>query len=60
MTGRRPPLARYMEGAIMKPSKSGPLFDYYFSNLTMIPEEVTYTVINEDGEGVGQLDESFI
>ncbi|MGC8557863.1 MAG: DEAD/DEAH box helicase [Nitrososphaeria archaeon] len=60
MTGRRPPLARYMEGAIMKPPKSGPLFDYYFSNLTMIPEEVTYTVINEGGEGVGQLDESFI
>ena len=60
MTGRRPPLAKYMEGAIMKPTKSGPLFDYYFSNLTMIPEEVTYTVINESGEGVGQLDESFI
>ncbi len=60
MSERRPSLVRHMEGAIMRPSRAGSLFDYYFSNLTMIPEEVTYAVIDESGEGVGQLDESFI
>ncbi|MCL4344127.1 MAG: DEAD/DEAH box helicase [Nitrososphaerota archaeon] len=60
MSERRPSLVRHTEGAIMRPPRAGPLFDYYFSNLTMIPEEVTYTVIDESGDGVGQLDESFI
>ncbi|MGC8661001.1 MAG: DEAD/DEAH box helicase [Nitrososphaeria archaeon] len=60
MSERRPSLVRHLEGAIMRPPRAGPLFDYYFSNLTMIPEEVTYTVIDESGSGVGQLDESFI
>ncbi|MEM0123660.1 MAG: DEAD/DEAH box helicase, partial [Conexivisphaerales archaeon] len=60
MSERRPSLVRHIEGAIMRPPKAGPLFDYYFSNLTMIPEEVTYAVIDENGEGIGQLDESFI
>ncbi len=60
MSERRPPLIKYMDGAIMRSPRSGPLFDYYFSNLTMIPEEVTYAVIDENGDGVGQLDESFI
>ena len=60
MSERRPALIKYNDGAIMKPPRSGPLFNYYFSNLTMIPEEVTYIVIDENGDEVGQLDESFI
>jgi len=61
MNDRKPPLLRYKEGAVLKPSRAGPLYEYYFSNLSMIPEEVNYIVINEDNdEPIGQLDESFI
>ena len=61
MSERKPPLLIYREEAVMKPSKSGPLFEYYFSNLSMIPEEVNYIVIDEEkDEPVGELDESFV
>ncbi|MGC9208935.1 MAG: DEAD/DEAH box helicase [Nitrososphaeria archaeon] len=61
MANRKPPLVRYREGAVMKPSRSGPLYEYYFSNLSMIPEEVNYVVIDEErDEPVGLLDESFV
>lgn len=61
MAERKPPLLRYREGAVMKPQRSGALFEYYFSNLSMIPEEVNYVVINEDtNDPIGQLDESFV
>ncbi len=46
---------------ISKPRNSRDLYEYYFNNLSMIPEERQYVVINEaDNEPVGILDEEFI
>ncbi|MCS7142537.1 MAG: DEAD/DEAH box helicase [Aigarchaeota archaeon] len=56
-------LARVDEakGVISRPPKREDLFNYYFGNLSMIPEEKQYIVINEEkDEIVGILDESFI
>ncbi|MEM4297877.1 MAG: DEAD/DEAH box helicase, partial [Nitrososphaerota archaeon] len=37
------------------------LYDYYFTNLSMIPEEKQYLVVSENtGEPVGVLDEEFV
>ena len=58
-----PRLARYSEGANLfsRPAGSKGIFDYYFGNLSMIPEEKQYLVMDEDrGEPVGILDESFV
>ncbi|MCS7129238.1 MAG: DEAD/DEAH box helicase [Candidatus Caldarchaeum sp.] len=41
--------------------KTSVLYDYYFSNLSMIPEEKQYLVVQEStGEPVGILDEEFV
>ncbi|MEM1584029.1 MAG: DEAD/DEAH box helicase [Nitrososphaerota archaeon] len=46
---------------VLKPRRSMELYDYYFSNLSMIPEEHQYLVIDEkNGESVGILDEEFV
>ncbi len=60
MQDRRPSLLRVREGAFMKPQRTGPLYEYYFTNLSMIPEEATYVVVDEEGNFVGQLDEEFV
>jgi len=33
---------------------------YYISNLSMIPDQVQFSVINDKGEYIGELDESFV
>lgn len=49
------------ENKMIKPFKLNELYDYYFSNLSMIPEEKQYLVVNEaTGEPVGVLDEEFV
>ena len=46
---------------VFKPRRSMELYEYYFSNLSMIPEEYQYLVIEEkSGEPVGILDEEFV
>lgn len=57
---KRPPVIRFYEGSLSRPSRSERLFRYYFQNLSMIPEEKQYPVISEDGKPVGVLDEAFM
>ena len=46
---------------ITKPRNTRPLYEYYFNNLSMIPEERQYVVVNEENdEPVGILDEEFV
>jgi ATP-dependent helicase Lhr and Lhr-like helicase len=45
----------------LKPSRSKALFEYYFDNLSMIPEEKQFLVIDESADtSVGVLDEAFM
>ena len=54
-------IADVREGVVVKPRNSRELYDYYFSNLSMIPEERQYLVVEESkGEPVGILDEEFV
>jgi len=49
------------DDVVVKPRRSMELYEYYFSNLSMIPEEHQYLVIEEkSGESVGVLDEEFV
>lgn len=46
---------------ILKPQRTKALFEYYFDNLSMIPEEKQFLVINESANSpIGVLDEAFI
>lgn len=46
---------------VAKPRNTRELYEYYFNNLSMIPEERQYIVINEvSNEPVGILDEEFV
>jgi ATP-dependent Lhr-like helicase len=60
MCERRPALARVVGEDLRKPIRVGPLYQYYFNTLSMIPEERHYLVVDENGEPVGTLDESFV
>jgi ATP-dependent Lhr-like helicase len=63
MSGRRPRFAIYIprERLVLKPKPSDALYKYYFENLSMIPEEKHYVVIDEEkDEAVGMLDEAFV
>jgi ATP-dependent Lhr-like helicase len=63
MSGRRPRFAMYIpeERLVLKPRPSDALYKYYFENLSMIPEEKHYVVIDEEkDEAVGMLDEAFV
>jgi ATP-dependent Lhr-like helicase len=45
----------------LKPRRSKALFEYYFENLSMIPDEKQYLVVEEaDDSAVGILDEAFM
>ena len=61
MRERYPRLAYYSEsdGKIFRARDVKPLFQYYFDNLSMIPDERQYLVIEGDSF-VGTLDEAFI
>jgi ATP-dependent Lhr-like helicase len=61
MRERYPRLAYYSEsdGKVFRARDVKPLFQYYFDNLSMIPDEKQYLVI-EGGTFVGTLDEAFV
>ncbi len=61
MRERYPRLAYYSEsdGKVLRARDSKPLFEYYFDNLSMIPDEKQYLVM-EGGNFVGTLDEAFV
>ncbi len=45
----------------LKPQRSKALFEYYFDNLSMIPEEKQFLVIDESADAsIGVLDEAFM
>jgi len=45
----------------LKPQRSKALFEYYFDNLSMIPEEKQFLVIDESSDtSIGILDEAFM
>jgi ATP-dependent Lhr-like helicase len=63
MSTRRPRFALFIpeEGLVLKPRPADALYKYYFENLSMIPEEKHYVVIDEaNDEPVGTLDEAFV
>ncbi len=65
MSTRRPRLAYYSssDDSVVKPANRSAFYSYYFDNLSMIPEEKQYLVVDESGgkeEPVGVLDEAFV
>jgi ATP-dependent Lhr-like helicase len=63
MHGRFPRLAwvSFEDKVVLKPSRSKALFEYYFDNLSMIPEEKQFLVIDQTADSsVGVLDEAFM
>jgi ATP-dependent Lhr-like helicase len=63
MHGRFPRLAwvSFEDKVALKPSRSKALFEYYFDNLSMIPEEKQFLVIDQTSDSsVGVLDEAFM
>jgi len=53
-------IVRLIDGVVAKPVRSRRLIEYYFENLSMIPEERQYLVVDESGDPVGILDEAFV
>ena len=63
MHGRFPRLAwvSFEDKVVLKPSRTKALFEYYFDNLSMIPEEKQFLVIDESTDtSIGVLDEAFM
>jgi ATP-dependent Lhr-like helicase len=63
MHDRFPRLAwvSFEDKVVLKPRRTKALFDYYFDNLSMIPEEKQYLVVDETTDSaVGILDEAFM
>jgi len=63
MHDRFPRLAwvSFEDKVVLKPKRSKSLFEYYFNNLSMIPEEKQYLVVDEsNNSAVGILDEAFM
>jgi ATP-dependent Lhr-like helicase len=62
MSERYPRLLHFLEGeSLVKRARDvKPLFEYYFDNLSMIPDEKQYVVVAEGDRMVGVLDEAFI
>ena len=53
--------ASFEDMLAIKPRRTKALYEYYFGNLSMIPDEKRYLVIDETSEGaVGVLDEAFV
>jgi len=54
-------VADLRNGMVVKPRNTRELYNYYFNNLSMIPEERQYLVVDElKNEAVGILDEEFV
>lgn len=63
MHNRFPRLAwvSFEDGVVLKPRRSKALFEYFFENLSMIPDEKHYLVIDKESDtAVGLLDEAFV
>jgi ATP-dependent helicase Lhr and Lhr-like helicase len=63
MHGRFPRLAwvSVEDQVVLKPQRSKALFEYYFDNLSMIPEEKQFLVVDESSDtSIGVLDEAFM
>ncbi len=63
MHGRFPRLAwaSFEDQVVLRPQRSKALFEYYFDNLSMIPEEKQFLVIDESTDSsIGVLDEAFM
>ncbi|HKZ93623.1 MAG TPA: DEAD/DEAH box helicase [Candidatus Bathyarchaeia archaeon] len=46
---------------VLKPRRTKALYEYYFENLSMIPEEKQYLVVDESSDAaIGVLDEAFV
>jgi ATP-dependent Lhr-like helicase len=53
--------ASFEDQVVLKPQRSKALFEYYFDNLSMIPEEKQFLVIDESTDSsIGVLDEAFM
>ncbi len=51
----------FEDRVILKPRRTQALYEYYFDNLSMIPEEKQFLVIDESSDSsVGVLDEAFM
>lgn len=51
----------FEDQVVLKPQRTKALFEYYFDNLSMIPEEKQFIVIDESqNTSVGVLDEAFM
>jgi len=51
----------FEDKVVLKPQRSNALFEYYFDNLSMIPEEKQFLVIDESTDSsIGVLDEAFM
>ncbi len=51
----------FEDKVVLKPQRSKALFEYYFDNLSMIPEEKRFLVIDESADSsIGVLDEAFM
>ena len=52
---------RFEDQVVLKPPRTKALFEYYFDNLSMIPEEKQFLVIDESTDtAIGVLDEAFM
>ncbi|MCW4047472.1 MAG: DEAD/DEAH box helicase [Candidatus Bathyarchaeota archaeon] len=63
MHGRFPRLAwvSFEDQVVLKPQRSKALFEYYFDNLSMIPVEKQFLVVDESrDQSIGVLDEAFM
>jgi ATP-dependent Lhr-like helicase len=63
MHGRFPRLAwvSFEDKVVLRPRQTKALFEYYFNNLSMIPEEKQFLVVDESSDSpVGVLDEAFM
>ncbi|MCD6465849.1 DEAD/DEAH box helicase [Candidatus Bathyarchaeota archaeon] len=63
MHSRFPRLAwvSFEDKVVLKPRRSKALYEYFFENLSMIPDEKHYLVIDKDTDtAVGLLDEAFV
>jgi ATP-dependent Lhr-like helicase len=51
----------FEDHVVLKPQRTKPLFEYYFDNLSMIPVEKQFLVIDESSDSsIGVLDEAFM
>jgi len=62
MRDRYPRLLFFTEndGIVKRAKDFKPLFEFYFENLSMIPDEKQYVVIAEGDRAIGVLDEAFV